>query len=238
MREPKTLSGIPLTTPQYLAEAKEINDHLKKLSLTDLAGKMKLSPNLAQQTYDDIQRFGQKSARHGAAIHSYSGDVYKGLMAESLTQKQLIFAQDHVFILSGLYGILRPLDGIYPYRLEMGLNMKVGISSNIYKFWGSKLADTIQKTETTPIINLLSEEYFSAVGPYLDPTKILHIHFRENMGEKLQLKSAFAKKARGLMCRFGIENKIKKIDQLKDFDVDGYRFLSSASDKDNWYFVR
>ncbi|MBK7221033.1 MAG: YaaA family protein [Saprospiraceae bacterium] len=238
MRVPKSLSGIPLSSPQYLDEAAKINAQLKKLSLNELADKMKLSPNLAQQTYDNIQRFGHQSTSHGAAILSYSGDVYKGLMAETLSPKQLLFAQDHVFILSGHYGILRPLDDIHPYRLEMGLSLKVGNNTNLYKFWGKKLADTIQKSKTNPIINLLSEEYFSAIGPYLDSTHILNIHFRESINGKLQLKSAFAKKARGLMCRFGIENKIAKKDQLKNFDVDGYRFMASASDKDNWYFVR
>ncbi|HMS97203.1 MAG TPA: YaaA family protein [Saprospiraceae bacterium] len=238
MRIPKALSGIPLSTPQYNAEAAKINDQLKKLSLNDLADKMKLSSNLAQQTFDNIQGFGHKTAPHGPAILSYSGDVYKGLMAETLSTKQLLFAQEHVFILSGHYGILRPLDDIYPYRLEMGLSLKVGNSTNLYKFWGSKLADRIQNASTTPIINLLSEEYFSAIGPYLNPNDLIHIHFRENIGGKLQLKSAFAKKARGLMCRYGIENKIKKADQLKNFDVEGYQYMASASDKTNWYFVR
>lgn len=238
MQVAKSIKGINLQTPQFQTEAEQINAQLRKLTINELALKMKLSPKLAEQTFENIRQFGINSSVMGAAILSYSGDVYKGLKAESFTQSQITYAQDHVFILSGMYGILRPLDTIHPYRLEMGLGLKVGKANNLYQFWGDRLAKTILTAHQKPIVNLLSEEYFSAVSPFLDPTTILHIHFREEVGGKLQLKSAFAKKARGLMCRYGIENKITKQEQLKKFNVEGYQFQAALSDQSNWYFTR
>lgn len=238
MRQPVLPDGLESTQPIFMAEAKKINNQLTKLSEAELASWMKLSPALAQHTFRDILHFSKKSSPHGAAILSYAGDVYKGLKAETFSRSELQFTQDHVVILSGLYGILRPLDAIYPYRLEMGISLKVGNASSLYKFWGEKPASVIKNRVDGEIINLASEEYYSAIAPYLDDNQVIHIHFREKINGKLQLKSAFAKKARGLFCRFAIENKITDPAKLKKFNVESYKYDPSVSDKNNWYFVR
>lgn len=238
MRPPSTTDGLESSQPIFIAEAKKINSQLSKLSEAELASWMKLSPSLAKQTFRDILQFSKKHTPHGAAILSYAGDVYKGLKAETFSKAELQFAQDHVAILSGLYGILRPLDAIYPYRLEMGISIKVGSASSLYKFWGDKPASVVKKRAEGDIINLASEEYYSAVAPFLDDHHVIHIHFREKVNGKLQLKSAFAKKARGLFCRFAIENKITDSAKLKHFNVESYTYEPSVSDKNNWYFVR
>lgn len=238
MREEGLEKDLPTSLPIFLKQAKVINQHLSSFSEQELSHWMKLSPKLASQTYLNIHQFGNQSQPHGPAILSYAGDVYKGLMAETLTDKQLKFAQNHVAILSGMYGILKPLDVIQNYRLEMGISIKIGKATSLYKFWGDTLAKTISQWAHTPIINLASEEYYSAVGPYLDPQNTIHIHFREKINGKLQLKSAFAKKARGLICRYAIENQLTKASSLKKFNWEAYQFDASVSDEHNWYFVR
>lgn len=238
MRVQTLKMNLPTSIPIFNKEAHQVNQQLNTLTENELAHWMKLSPNLASQTHSNIQLFGQKGQSHGPAILSYAGDVYKGLMAETLTDKQLLFAQKHVAILSGMYGVLKPLDVIYPYRLEMGISLKSGKASSLYKFWGDKIAKTLALWSTGPIINLASEEYFSAVGTYLDPQNIIHIHFREKIDGQLRLKSAFAKKARGLLCRYAIENQITNAASLKKFNWEGYQFNANASDVNNWFFVR
>lgn len=146
MRQLSTTDGLETSQPIFIAEAKKINSQLSKLSEEELASWMKLSPSLAKHTFRDILQFSKKHTPHGTAILSYAGDVYKGLKAETFSKAELQFAQDHVAILSGLYGILRPLDAIYPYRLEMGISIKVGSASSLYKFWGDKPASVIKKT--------------------------------------------------------------------------------------------
>lgn len=238
MRVQELKKDLPTSIPIFNKEAQQINQYLNTFAENELAHWMKLSPSLAAQTHSNIQQFGKKGQSHGPAVLSYAGDVYKGLMAETLTDKHLQFAQKHVVILSGMYGVLKPLDVIYPYRLEMGISLKIGKASSLYKFWGDKIAKTITLWANGPIINLASEEYFSAVGPFLEPKNTIHIHFREKINGKLQLKSAFAKKARGLICRYAIENQLTKAALLKKFNWEDYQFDASVSDEHNWFFVR
>ena len=238
MRAPQESHGLALTTPIYQKEAQKIHKLISTLSEKELASWMKLSPKLATQTKNDLLLFGKTSQIQGAAILSYAGDVYKGLMAETMNPSQLNFAQSHVAILSGMYGVLRPLDRIFPYRLEMGISFHLGNISSLYKFWGDKPAKAIASWDSGPIINLASEEYYSTVAPFLTGRQVYHIHFREKTGNKLQLKSAFAKKARGLLCRYAIDHKITNVNALQKFDVEGYAYASDVSDKFNLFFVR
>ncbi len=239
-----TIPAIKPTIPEFLPESKKLVDGLKKLSIQDLEKLMAISPKLAEL---NLQRFKDFSvpfnqANSKPALFLFDGDVYKSMAILDYNKKDLEFAQNHLRILSGLYGILKPLDLMQAYRLEMGTNMKKIVGKNLPQFWQKKIADFLndelkdQKEKT--IINLASEEYSAAIDATKINGNIINIVFKENKAGSYKTIGLFAKKARGLMADFMIKNKIEKAEDLKKFDIQKYTFRKEFSDQTNWHFYR
>jgi cytoplasmic iron level regulating protein YaaA (DUF328/UPF0246 family) len=205
---------------------------------------MDLSDNLAALNVARYEawrpKFSSKNSRQ--AILAFNGDVYEGLDAKSLTPKNLEWAQNHVCILSGLYGVLRPLDWMQPYRLEMGTPLLNPRGKNLYQFWGTSIAQylnaQLDNDKTPVVINLASQEYFKAVDLKTLKARMIECVFEDYKGGKYKVISFFAKRARGLMARYAIEKQIKNPEKLKEFEVDAYAFVASASDENRWVFRR
>lgn len=231
------------TLPDFLPQAKSLMDVLKKKTPKQIGEMMELSEKLSLENFDRNQLWNDTFSVENAtqAILLFKGDVYRGLKAEELDSKQLKWAQDHVRILSGLYGILRPLDLTKAYRLMMGTPFSPSKShKNLYSFWGSQLAEYLKHDldERGILVNLASSEYFKAIDVNTLNRRVITCEFKERKGEKLSIVSTYAKLARGKMARFIIDHKIEKPTQLKDFDVDGYRFEKSLSTENEFVFVR
>jgi len=240
-----TPSGInDFTEPRLLDRSEELVGVLRKKSVKNLKGLMKVSDNIAQLNAERFASFttplDPSSAKQ--AILAFKGDVYIGLDAHTLEDDDLDFAQKHVRILSGLYGLLKPMDLMHPYRLEMGTPLKVKRKKNLYDFWGGQITELInqdlKEAEGSFIINLASQEYFHAVKPALLEGKLIHIHFKENRDGKLKVISFNAKKARGAMARKIILGKIMNPEELKEFVIDGYTFDPTLSGMDDYVFVK
>lgn len=230
--------------PDYLDESAQLIDLLREYSSGDIAAMMKLSSKLADlnvQRYSDWEiPFPKGQAK--AAILAFKGDVYTGLDADNLPEADLDYAQDHVRILSGLYGLLRPLDLILPYRLEMGTKLENPLGANLYSFWGEKLTDAINELTDVAgintVVNLASNEYFKAVMPKkLNATLITPV-FKDEKNGKYKIISFYAKKARGMMAAYQIRERIEDAEDLKAFDVAGYRFSEEDSSATDWVFKR
>jgi cytoplasmic iron level regulating protein YaaA (DUF328/UPF0246 family) len=232
------------TIPVLLADSKILVDKLKKLSTQDLEKLMAISPKLAElnrQRFTDFKiPFNEKNAH--PALFCFDGDVYKSMAISDYKKADLEFAQNHLRILSGLYGVLKPLDLMQAYRLEMGTDTKKLLSKNLPQFWQEKIADLLnlelKKQSEKTIINLASEEYFSAIDEKKINGKIINIIFKEKKGESYKIIGLLAKKARGMMADFIIKNKIEKAEDLKKFVVGGYKFQPKFSDQNNWSFYR
>ena len=236
MNEHPCVLTQPLTIPVFSSESETLAKIIASKKEQKLGQWMKLSPKLAAQTHERFQQLADNKAQEKAAIFSYSGEVYTGLNASSFDKKDLEFAQDHIRILSGLYGLLRPLDAIYPYRLEMGIT-KINIKiPNLYSYWADKIARSLEVDMKTGnhncLINLASDEYFTCIDKYFS-LPVIQVRFNEYREGKLRFVSTFAKKARGLMGQFIIKAKLKKPADLKSFDLEGYKFDASLSDKSN-----
>ncbi|MBK8700129.1 MAG: peroxide stress protein YaaA [Saprospiraceae bacterium] len=234
--------GKKFTLPRYQKEASVLIETVRKYTGASLATLMKISEKLALHTTHLHGQFQLPSSASVPAFFAYTGEVYRGLAALSMPDTHLAYAQKHVVILSGMYGALRPLDLIKPYRLEIGLSLKVGKHNNLYEFWGSKIADALKAELETHkdqyIVNLASGEYFKAVDKFLSGINIIHIDFYEWHREKWVIQSVYAKKARGLMCRFAIDNALKKTSDLQKFEAEGYAFNTELSTSDHWVFTR
>ena len=213
------------TQPKFLVESAELITIMREFSPEDLGKLMHISDKLANLNYERFQNWG--NAPQKQAIFAFKGDVYAGLDAESLSAKDIEFAQAHLRILSGLYGLLRPLDLMQAYRLEMGTKLK----PSLYAFWGDKLTHEI---DDELVVNLASVEYFSAIKP----KNLLNIEFKEQKGNQLKIIGIFAKKARGLMSRYIIQNRITAPEKIKGFNVSGYEFRKDLSDDKNFIFTR
>jgi cytoplasmic iron level regulating protein YaaA (DUF328/UPF0246 family) len=176
------------------------------------------------------------------AVLAFNGDVYEGLDAKSLKPKDLEWAQEHVCILSGLYGVLRPLDWMQPYRLEMGTALTNLRGKNLYQFWGSSIAQYLNaqltKDKTPVVVNLASQEYFKAVDQKVLKARVIECVFEEYKGGKYKVVSFFAKRARGLLARYAIQKRIQNPEKLKDFDLEGYAYAASESGANRWVFRR
>jgi cytoplasmic iron level regulating protein YaaA (DUF328/UPF0246 family) len=228
----------------YLAPADELITELRRLSRTRLADLMEISPALAELNYQRYRDWSlpltEDNAR--AAIFAFKGDVYTGLTLDTYGSVDLKFAQKHLRILSGLYGLLRPLDLMFPYRLEMGTALKTKRGKNLYEFWGDRLVDglnaALTKSGSDVLVNLASQEYFKAVPPAKLKGRIVTPHFKEKKNGEYKIVSFFAKKARGMMVDFLIKNAINEPEPMKSFDTDGYRFNPELGDSDNWVFTR
>ncbi len=232
------------TQPLFVDQAAALIKVLKTKSANDIAELMSLSQALAELNVGRYaawkKTFTQDNARQ--AVLAFNGDVYEGLEASSLSARQLDWAQDHVVILSGLYGALRPLDLMQPYRLEMGTRLQTSKGKNLYEYWGSAIAGYLnerQEGEKTPIIvNLASEEYFKAVDLKTLKARVLQCVFQDWKNGAWKVISFHAKRARGLMARYAIEHKIDKPEGLQAFDSEGYAFDASASSADKLVFRR
>ncbi|MDM1350102.1 peroxide stress protein YaaA [Myroides marinus] len=233
------------TKPSFVKESKVVNEVLQSKTPMDLEDLMKISNNLAElnwkrnQERSYVKKVG-KEKDFRQAVFAFNGDVYTGLDAYSLTPEKIEVLQDKLRILSGLYGLLKPLDEIEPYRLEMGTKMRVGENANLYEFWKPILADALNKEmkQDELLINLASNEYFSAIDKKVIKGTLVTPDFKELRDGKLKTISFYAKKARGLMVRYIIDNNVTDIDGLKKFNVDGYAWSEADSKGNNLVFTR
>ncbi len=218
---------------------------LKKLSISDLKNLFSISDNLAKLNHQRYQDFSLKYSKENSrpAILAFNGDVYSNIDSHEFNKDDFAFIQKHVMILSGLYGLLRPLDLIQPYRLEMGTNLSQSKYfndkniKNLYDFWRDDIASTLNKINKN-IVNLASNEYFSAVDSGLIKKNIINIIFKENKNGILKIIGINSKKARGMMTNFVVKNKINKIEHLKEFSQSNYQFSRELSNDNNWIFTR
>tara|TARA_R110002072_G_scaffold256261_1_gene415074 strand:- start:4690 stop:5451 length:762 start_codon:yes stop_codon:yes gene_type:complete len=239
----RTLNTNDFSSPQFLSEAETLIKKLKKFSSKKIGKMMHLSKDLSDLNYQRYQDWKNEIVLEGNACYvsaAFNGEVYRGFDTPSLTEKELKIAQDKVRILSGLYGILKPLDLIYPYRLEMGTKWAVTPSkTNLYKFWGSKLADAINKENNVGIVvNLASTEYFKAIDKKVLKGRVITPTFKEFKNGEYKVVMVYAKKARGFMARFIVENNIENPEELKLFNTEGYHYDTNLSEGDNWVFTR
>ena len=232
------------TQPRFLEHSGELIRVLEQLSVQGVADLMKLSDKLASLNVarynswpDDLTPDNAKQA-----ILAFKGDVYTGLDAANLSSDQLNYAQQHLRILSGLYGVLRPLDLMYPYRLEMGTKLSNPRGTNLYQFWDDRLTASLNEElgrDSSPVvINLASNEYFKAIKPKMLNAHLITPVFKDWKSGQYKIISFYAKKARGLMARYIIDHKIDEPEALKAFDYEGYRFAESMSEGNTWVFIR
>ncbi len=240
----KPIISLPHTQPEFAKEASVLIKPLRKLSVDQLMSLMGISPNLARLNQERYflwrPEFTTETARQ--AIFAFRGDVYTGLDANSLTITDINLAQERLRILSGLYGVIRPLDLIRPYRLEMGTNLGVGKNRNLYEFWQKKITarirEDLDKSNSNLLINLASVEYFKAIDQKRLKAEVVTPEFKEGKNGTYQMISFFAKKARGMMTRFILQNEIHLEEQLRAFDSDGYCYNSYLSQKGRPVFTR
>jgi len=239
----------PLTTqsysiPDYLENSAELVEIMKKKSMQDLVNMMQVSQKIAELNVERFKSwklpFSPVNSRQ--ALLAFKGDVYTGLDTSTLSEVDFDYSQNHLRILSGLYGLLRPLDLIQPYRLEMGLKLNSKRTKTLYQFWGDKITDGLKnllKEQVEPVlVNLASNEYFKSVNSNNLKCRLITPEFRDFKNGKYKIIQFYAKKARGLMVRYAIDHSIIKPEDLKKFDYDGYAFNSELSHSDNWVFSR
>jgi len=236
-----TPSTDSYSQPRFLHESQKLINELKQLSTADIASLMKLSDKLAGLNMARFQTwqtpFNLENAKQ--AVLAFKGDVYTGLDADSLDDDALAFAQQHLRILSGLYGVLKPLDLMQAYRLEMGTQFANKKGKDLYQFWGSQLRESLESELTDGVlVNLASNEYFKAVEAKKLNARIITPVFKDWKNGQYKIISFYAKKARGLMSRYIIEHRINDPEKMKDFDTDGYRFSPEMSATDEWVFIR
>jgi cytoplasmic iron level regulating protein YaaA (DUF328/UPF0246 family) len=231
----------PLSTqPELLDHSKELLQGLKALAPQDVSSLMSLSDKLGALNFERFQEwrtpFTEDNAR--PAVLAFKGDVYQGLDTDNMSDEDLRWAQDHLRILSGLYGLLRPLDLMQAYRLEMGTKFANPRGANLYQFWGDIITAELNKTQTSVLVNLASNEYFKSVHKKDIAARIITPVFMDKKNDSYKIISFYAKKARGLMSNYIIKNRITEVEQIKDFDTDGYSFNAALSEADQWVFVR
>lgn len=226
----------------FLNEAQRLNKLLKKKSAKSLSKLMKISDNLGQLNYERNQEwelpFTKDNARQ--ALYAFNGDVYRGLDAYSIDIDKLDKVQDTIRIISGLYGILKPLDLIQPYRLEMGTRMPVGRNKNLYDFWRKRVTQALNNelVEDELFLNLASNEYFKAIDTKVLKVQVINVAFKEFKNGEYKMIAIFAKIARGLMSRYIIDTDAKTINDVKGFNCEGYGFSEELSSKNELIFTR
>jgi len=235
---------VPHTLPEFPADSARLIEVLRRKSPQQIASLMEISDPLAALNAARYEAWSPKFTERNArqAVLAFDGDVYDGLRARQLAPADLAWAQDHLRILSGLYGVLRPLDWMQPYRLEMGTALPVGEARNLYQFWGSRISEKLNEqlaADKTPVvINLASQEYFKAVDRKALKGRVIDCVFEEWKGDSWKIISFFAKKARGLMARYAITQRIETPRRLEGFDLEGYAFDPAASQADRLVFRR
>ncbi len=229
-----------LSQPALLDHAEELSLGLKALAPQDVSSLMHLSDKLGALNYERFQEwqtpFNVSNAR--AAVLAFKGDVYQGLDAESMSAEDLHWAQDHLRILSGLYGVLRPLDLMQAYRLEMGTKFANQRGKDLYQFWGDIITAELNRVDSSVLVNLASNEYFKSVRKQDISARIVTPVFMDKKDGKYKIISFYAKKARGLMSRYIIQNRITEIEQINQFDSDGYVYNAALSELDAPVFLR
>ena len=234
--------ALPASERRFREDTASLARTARARTVAELRRLMSISDDLARLNRERFQAFDAESTDGVQAAFAFAGDVYEGLKARELDGAALAFAQEHVRILSGLYGLLRPLDRIQPYRLEMGTRLKTRRGSSLYDFWGDRLskclnADAEGQVDPT-LVNLASQEYFGAIDARALKLPVVTPHFRESKDGESRIISFFAKKARGGMARFAIDERIERAEDLKSFDRDGYRFDKAGSTETDWIFTR
>ncbi len=231
------------TQPDFLKQSTVLIKTLKSLDVVDVAQLMSLSDKLAGLNVARFQSWQPPFDLNNAkqAVLAFKGDVYTGLDAESLQMQDLDYAQSHLRILSGLYGVLKPLDLIQPYRLEMGTKLANETGKNLYEFWGDQLRQALMRDpamEDGILINLASNEYFKAVQAKKTSARVITPVFKDWKNGQYKMISFYAKKARGLMSRYCIDHKLTEPEALKQFDYEGYAYSEADSTQDQWVFLR
>ena len=232
------------TQPLFVPQASELIDVLREKSPQQIAELMDLSDQLSGLNAARYQAWRPKFTAQNAkqAVLAFDGDVYGGLDAKTLDEAELDWLQQHLCILSGLYGVLRPLDWMQPYRLEMGTRLVTPKGKNLYQFWGPQIAQYLnqraQADKTPVVINLASEEYFKAVDRKVLTPRVVTCVFEERKGDAYKVVSFMAKRARGLMVRYAVQHRVNRVEQLRDFNLEGYRFTPAASESDRLVFRR
>lgn len=236
--------GLPHTLPPFIAESESLIHILRQLAPQDVAALMSISDKLAQLNVARYAAwrptFTADNARQ--ALFAFNGDVYEGLDAYSLSSEDIAWAQEHLLMLSGLYGALRPLDWMQPYRLEMGTRLATPQGSNLYQFWGNRIAQLINERQAHAahpvVIQLASQEYFKSVDLRHLKARVVECVFEDYKGGKYKIISFHAKHARGLMARYAIQHRLTQPEQLMAFDVDGYAYAPEVSSSDRLVFRR
>jgi len=232
------------TIPSFASDAARLIRILKKFSVSDVKDLMHISDNLAVLNRNRFKSFSKEYTEENSksAIMAFKGDVYTGFDADSLDKKGLDFANEHVRILSGLYGILKPYDRMQPYRLEMGTKLENKKGTNLYHYWGDTLSKNLNKElkekNSDTIVNLASNEYYKAVDKKKLKANVIDIDFREDKSGEYKFVSFFAKKARGLMTRYIVDHQITSASDLRGFDYEGYRYEEGSSSDQKLLFVR
>ncbi len=230
--------------PVQLEQSRQLISVLKKMTAEELGELMKISDKLSQLNRQRFTKFRPPFDLQNArqALLAFKGDVYNGIDADNYTDEDFAFAQNHLRILSGLYGVLKPLDLIQPYRLEMCTKLATEHGKNLYEFWGEKvtkaLNQDIEKQENPLLVNLASIEYFKVIKTKLLKAPVLTISFKEKKNGQYKVIALYAKRARGLMADFVIQKKITDINQLQNFDREGYQFNEALSNRKEWVFCR
>lgn len=236
--------NTPMSEPRFLEKSKFIMDELKKLDVYSLSKLMKISDKLATLNRDRFEEWTENLDKAKQCLLAFNGDVYRGLDVGSFTEEDLFYADSHLRILSGLYGVLRPFDGINPYRLEMGTKIKVKGEKDLYKFWGNDLRDSLMKELSNHsekvLVNLASHEYFKSVEGIenISDVRVITPTFKEWRNGKYKIISLNSKRARGLMTRYIIQNQIDNVEIIKDFSEEGYTFSEEMSEDNQWIFIR
>ncbi|MDO9257769.1 MAG: peroxide stress protein YaaA [Bacteroidales bacterium] len=228
------------TSPLFLKEADYLAGKLGKLNSSKLGALLDISPKLAHLNAERYASWNTATLKQ--AIYAYDGDVYDGMEAKTFSSQEIDFAQKHLRIISGLYGLLQPLDLIKPYRIDMGTAFTTPKGENLYKYWGDKITDQLKKnikeSGSNVLINLASQEYFAVVNTQKLKARIITPSFKDRSNDKYAMISFFAKKARGMMSRFIIQNAITDPEMLVGFDSGGYNFNHELSKGDIWVFTR
>lgn len=238
------VKGLSASEPAFQNDAVALAETAGKLSVAELRKLMSISENLAQLNADRFAAFDPNPAEDATkqAAFAFAGDTYQGLEAGSLDPDEVAWAQDHLRILSGLYGLLRPLDRIQPYRLEMGSRLKTQRGKSLYEYWGGTLSRALNKqaeqTGADTLVNCASQEYFGAVDLKALSLRVITPVFMEVKAGEAKVVSFYAKKARGAMARYIITQRLTDSEEIKNFDIGGYRFDTNSSENDRWVFLR
>ena len=230
--------------PDFLDDSAILIEELRFFSPDRLSSLMEMSSKLAEFNYDRFQKWNRPFTKTNAkqAILAFTGEVYEGLSAREFTDDDFSFAQDHLRTLSGLYGLLRPLDLIQPYRLEMGTKLNTARGRNLYQFWGDKITDAInaslEKEDKPVLVDLASMEYVKSINLKKLKGELVTPVFKELKGNSYKVVSFSAKRARGLMSSYIIKNKFKDVEEIKSFDEAGYEYNDSLSSERQWIFTR